>query len=236
MKLYESIIKDAETLTEKYPKSSLGLDSAYQEPEEKTFLFAQDIALTLGSSLLPSPYLMCYLDEDLPGFKDEIQLIGPDIGKAENNMSYAHISFILLKPHEKKEQELYRTLRNIEYTRYKINPEGVMLKFHTGLLKESIRISQEAKKNGISFKDIGKLFLDHYKSQGEVKAVRQVFITDPSFDYRSLESLTRKSEEITLALDHIMKNLKMDCKSCSFREICDTVDGMRELHQKESMK
>ncbi len=236
MKLYESIIKEADLLVGKFNSTRLDINSTYPEGNEKTFLFASDTALTLGSSLVPSPYLMCYEQGIDHSLEDEILLIGNDIKDLKSHLSYAHISFVFLKECEKKEQELYRTIRNVEYTRYKINPDGVMLKFHTGLLKESIRISYDALQRGISFKDIGKLFLDHYKSQNEVKSVKQIFITDPAFDYKTLESLSKKSEGITVALDHIMKNLKMDCSTCSFKEICDTVDGMKELHQKESIK
>ena len=28
----------------------------------------------------------------------------------------------------------------------------------------------------------------------------------------------------------IMKNLIMDCKACNLKEVCDEVEGMKELH------
>ena len=35
---------------------------------------------------------------------------------------------------------------------------------------------------------------------------------------------------LTKAIDHIFKNVIMDCQACSLQEICDEVEGMRELH------
>ena len=39
----------------------------------------------------------------------------------------------------------------------------------------------------------------------------------------------KKSEQITKAIDHIFKNLTKDCKACSLKQICDEVEGMKEL-------
>lgn len=74
-------------------------------------------------------------------------------------------------------------------------------------------------------------FLSQFKKEQHVRYVRQIFITDPSFPYNKLLKLSQESEGITVALDHIMKKLKMDCRTCSFKDICDEIEGMRELHK-----
>jgi hypothetical protein len=40
-------------------------------------------------------------------------------------------------------------------------------------------------------------------------------------------------DKITLTLNHIMDGLATDCSVCSFKQVCDEVEGMKELHFKK---
>ena len=146
---------------------------------------------------------------------------------------FAHLSFFLIDEEREKDQDIYRLFRNLEYSRYKVAPMGYMLRINTNSLKEGGRVSKEAVEKGISIKDIGMSFLEEYKKEKRLRYVKQIFITDPSFDYKKLLAFEKEAEGITVTFDHILKTLKMDCRTCSFKEICDTVEGMREMHQKE---
>lgn len=233
MKLYDEIITDVNSLF-KTSLTQLNIKEDVQDEKEKVFIFSSDSIVNLGSSLLPSSYLMGYTSSSSLVSKDEIFLLGKDIKDLKGDVPFSHISFFLIDETDLKDQEIYRILRNIEYSRYKVNPKGYMLKIHTGFLKEGGKISKDAFDSNLSFSDVGSLFLKHYKKEPRVKAVKQIFITDSNFDYDSIFKFSKLSEGITVTLDHIKKNLKMDCRTCSFKEICDTVEGMRELHQKEN--
>ena len=63
-----------------------------------------------------------------------------------------------------------------------------------------------------------------------VEAVTTLFITDPRFPFGELEALLLHTENITKALDHLLQNVKMDCHSCSLKEVCAEVE---QLHQSE---
>ncbi len=63
-----------------------------------------------------------------------------------------------------------------------------------------------------------------------------VHITGPTFDFKTFEQTAKLNEGITVTLDHILKNLKMDCATCSFKDICDTIEGMRDVHKREEYK
>ena len=69
-----------------------------------------------------------------------------------------------------------------------------------------------------------------------VENVHLYYITQKDFDYKKLKSMTDESEGITRTIDHIFKNLIMDCKTCNLQEICDEVEGLRELHFKQKSK
>ena len=50
---------------------------------------------------------------------------------------------------------------------------------------------------------------------------------------RSLRTRRRSVDKITLTLNHIMDGLATDCSVCSFKQVCDEVEGMKELHFKK---
>ena len=75
---------------------------------------------------------------------------------------------------------------------------------------------------------MGSFFIEEYKKQPQVEAVKLLFVTERDFPYEELESVMKKSESITTALDHIMKDIKMDCQTCSLKAVCDEVEAMCE--------
>lgn len=232
MNLYKKVIDEAEVLLSPYKQKELPLESSWKESEEKVFLFTEDAEVNLGASHLPSAYFYGYFNEE--GFlgKDSISIIGKDLYELSGDVPFSHIFlFEINDENNEKDQEYYRIFRNIEYRRYKVNPEGYMLKVNTNLLREGAYVSKDAIDRKISFKDIGMSFLSQFKKEQHVRYVRQIFITDSSFPYDKLLKLSQESEGITVALDHIMKKLKMDCRTCSFKDICDEIEGMRELHK-----
>ena len=83
---------------------------------------------------------------------------------------------------------------------------------------------------------MGNLMLREFKNNAKVEAVKLVFVTDPDFDFEFLSKELKKCELITRAIDHILNNTNMDCESCSLQEICDEVEGMRQLHQAQSLQ
>ena len=38
------------------------------------------------------------------------------------------------------------------------------------------------------------------------------------------------ADGITEAIDHISKNVVMNCSSCSLQKVCNEVEGLKELH------
>ena len=103
---------------------------------------------------------------------------------------------------------------------------------------ESLRVQKKKKKKaikqGISFEKIGNALIDRYLENKFVRCVRIIFITDKSADYSSLYRIAVKNNEITKTLNHALNHINFDCNSCNLKPICDEVEGMRELHFKNS--
>ncbi len=231
MNLYDKPIQDVLRLTSEFSIRELPLSSSLKESGEKVFLFPEDAGTDLGDASHPSGYFYGYSsDPDFLG-SDSIALIGKDLYELPATSPFAHIYlFEIDEQGEEKDQEFYRIFRNIEYRRYKVNPEGFMLRVNTNQLREGARVAKDLIRRKISFSDIGMSFLAQFHKEKRVKALRQFFITDPTFPYEKLLCYSKESEAITIALDHIMKKLKMDCKTCQFKDICDEIEGMRKLH------
>ena len=102
--------------------------------------------------------------------------------------------------------------------------------------KESVRVAKSELKNGVSFEKVGNLLIKKYKENPQIKGVKVIFITDEKADLKSFEALAQKGFSITETLNHIMNNVKFDCDTCNLKPICDEVEGMKELHFKNSKR
>lgn len=95
---------------------------------------------------------------------------------------------------------------------------------------EPVRVSQKALKKGISFADIGQMYLAQYQKIRQVKNINVIFITHTDYNYRALEEQLCKAEQIIQSLNHIFTNINMDCDTCGLKVVCDEVEQLRELH------
>ncbi len=99
-------------------------------------------------------------------------------------------------------------------------------------MREQIRVSKKAVKKGITFADYGSVLLQEYLKNPIVKSAQIIFITQfEKFD--ELLMLADKIKSTTSALNHILDNV-FDCSTCNLKEICDEVEGMKELHIKKA--
>ena len=95
-------------------------------------------------------------------------------------------------------------------------------------MREQIRVSKKAVKNGVTFSDYGSSLIKAYLEFPMVKSVQIIFITD--FDcFNELGVICDKVRQTTDALNHILDNVLLDCNTCNLKSICDEVEGMKEL-------
>jgi len=174
--------------------------------------------------------LLLTSDESLFADGDSVTIVGPDLMDVSPSTGYARVAVILVDDAGLEGEHLYDRIRAIQYTKYHVHPKGFMPRVSSKNHREPVRISKDAVKKGISFKSVGKSYIDAYQKFPQVKAVKLFFITDADFDYKKLDSLALKSEGITEALDHVLKDLTMNCGSCNLKEICDEVEGLKEMH------
>ena len=99
--------------------------------------------------------------------------------------------------------------------------------------KENIRVSKKAIKKGLNFEILGNIYINHYKKMEGVNNVKMIFITGEFPMIPSLCDLAKKTNEITEAFDHVLKNVILDCEVCPLKTICNDIEALREEHFKK---
>lgn len=237
MKLYDEIIEKLQQLvSDRTSKDFEVRDSAWPVAEREMIL-RSDMAYELGGGSLPAVgATIVTADENLIS-EDGITLVGPDLRDIDEDTPFARIAVVRVDENTIGEgNALYNAIRSLEYTRYHLFPKGFMMRVSSSRNRESVRVSKEAVTEGISFAETGNMMISAFHKNPKVEAVHIYYFTEKDFDYKALKSMAAESEEITKTIDHIFKNLIMDCKACNLQEICDEVEGLRELHFKQQSK
>lgn len=232
MKLFDEMIKDILAQLNQFAAAE---DARLTKPlrtwadsGEHHMILGKETAYELGGgSFLGLSGCLCTTKPLL--FPKGVYLYGRDLTQIKENCSYARIVLTELAE-DADEETLYRKLREIDYVRYHLHPEGYMARISPVSQREPVRIGKKALKNKISFCDIGQMYLERYQKISQVQNVNVIFITETAFDYSALEKQLHKAEQITQSLNHIFTSLNMDCDTCTLKPVCDEVDGLRELH------
>ena len=235
MKLYDKIINETlDSLNEpyagkvkKYPYSG---NTAWKDVGNSEFIMQRDAALEIGGGGLPSVNYTLVTTSGIVT-EDEIVVCGSDINEIKGDCAFARI--VILETgdlgEDSDQEKAFQAIRNLEFVRYHVFPEGYMVRVSAQSNQEQIRLSKDALKKGISFSKVGSLYIKKYKEVPEVKNVKIVFITEKALVEKLLPNAD-KVDAITRTLTHILDGLPTDCGHCSMKPVCDEVDGMRELH------
>jgi len=229
MNLYDECFSGVLELLKDYPAKELDIsaDTELKDVGKNQIILQSDTAYELGGGSLPAVSSIALTDSEEYVENDGIYLIGDDLPDIKNNTPFARVALIRVDGNSLGSgEQLYQSIRKIEFTRYHLNPEGYMMRISAFTHREAVRISKTALKKGLNLSKVGKLFIDEYKKNPHVEAVKLLFVTKSDFPYDKLEAIMQKSEDITKALDHIMKNIKMDCDACSLKAVCDEVEAL----------
>lgn len=233
MKLYDDVIKEILSVLQPYSgkKMEISRKHLWKDVGKEHMILRSDMAYELGGGSLPALGGMMITAEESLVPEDEIVLYGKDLGEIRQDAPYARLALVRVKEDSLGEgNDLYNEIRRLEYVKYHLFPEGYMMRISSAGEREMVRIGRQALKKGLGFAQIGATFLEAYHRNPKTESVKLIFITEPEFPYGELEAQIKKGEQITKAIDHILKDLAMDCNVCSLKQICDEVEGMKELH------
>ena len=233
MRLYDEVIRDWQELFCSCQSLELERRPGWPDGGKANMILRSDAAYELGGSDSRTYAIGSSVmteDESLVD-KDGITVIGPDLYDIAGDCSYARLAIVLVSGDQMGEGDaLYNSIRDISYARYHVEPKGFMMRVSSSNNRECVRVSREAVSGGISFAHVGDMMISAFHERRHVRAVHLYFITDPAFDFKALSDSVEHACDITKTIDHIFKDMKMDCNACNLKQVCDEVEGLRELH------
>ena len=232
MELYNSLIKDTQAQLEELGGKAWGYSPAacWADTGSSELVLQRDAAYELGAQGKGSANYVLFTSSAELVQEDKVILIGPDLGQIKGDCDFARIVLLQVGVLDDDDEAVYRTLKDIEFSKYHVYPEGYMIRMSPESYREQVRVSRQALKKGISFRSVGNRYLAEYKKDANVLKATVIFITDPKADYEALQAMAKKAAAVTGTLTHILEGLPTDCSVCALKDICDEVDGMKELH------
>ena len=232
MDLFNSLIRDTQAMLDK------GLPKVwdYSERDRWTDLgsselvLQKDAAYELGASGRGSANYVLFTSNPELVNKDQVLLYGPDLREIKGDCDFARIVLLRVGVLDDDNEEVYRTLKDIEFAKYHVYPEGYMVRMSPENHREQVRVSKKALKKGISFRSIGASYIKAYKKDLNVLNATVIFLTAPGYDYAAMKDCAKKASDITNTLTTILEGLPTDCSVCALKGICEEVEGMKELH------
>ena len=232
MELYNSLINDTRAQLEglsakvwNYAPADCWADTGASE-----LVLQRDAAYEMGALGKGSANYVLFTSSSELVDKDQVILYGPDMGQIKGDCDFARIVLLRVGVLDDDDEAVYRTLKDIEFAKYHVYPEGYMVRMSPESSREQIRVSKKALAKGISFRSVGASYVAEYKKDANVLNATVIFITDPKADYASLQAAAKKASAVTGTLTHILEGLPTDCSICALKDICDEVEGMKELH------
>ncbi len=232
MELYNSLIRDTGAQLEKLDKKAWDYSPAdcWKDTGSSELVLQRDAAYELGAQGRGSANYVLFTSSAELVSEDKVILMGPDLGQIKGDCDFARIVLLQVGVLDDDDEAVYRTLKDIEFSKYHVYPEGYMIRMSPESYREQVRVSKQALKQGISFKTVGNRYVAEYKKDANVLKATVIFITDPKADYEALQAMAKKAAAVTGTLTHILEGLPTDCSVCALKDICDEVDGMKELH------
>ena len=232
MELYNSLINDTNAQLEGLSAKVWDYSPAdcWTDIGSSELVLQRDAAYEMGALGKGSANYVLFTSSSELVNKDQVILYGPDMGQIRGDCDFARIVLLRVGVLDDDDEAVYRTLKDIEFAKYHVYPEGYMVRMSPESSREQVRVSKKALARGISFRSVGASYVAEYKKDANVLNATVIFITDPKADYASLQAAAKKASAVTGTLTHILEGLPTDCSICALKDICDEVEGMKELH------
>lgn len=232
MELYNSLIKETKALFEDRPAKVWDYSprDCWKDVGSSELVLQKDAAYELGAQGHGSANLVLFTSSSELVSKDQVLLYGPDMNEIRGEVDFARIVLLRVGMLDDDDENVYRTLKDIEFAKYHVYPEGYMVRMSPESYREQVRVSKTAVRKGISFRSVGASYIAEYKKDANVLNATVIFATAPGLDYSAMQKLAKKANDVTGTLTHILEGLPTDCSVCALKDICDEVEGMKELH------
>ena len=221
MELYNSLIQDTKAFLEKgQPKAWVYSErDCWKDIGSSELVMQRDAAFELGASGKGSANYVLFSSDPEFIAQDQVFLYGPDLREIKGDCDFARIVLLRVGVLDDDNEQVYRILKDIEFAKYHVYPEGYMVRISPESYREQVRVSRQAIRNGVSFRNIGASYIKAYKKDVNVLNATVIFVTAPGFDYKAMRDTAKKASDITNTLTTILEGLPTDCSICSLKGI-----------------
>ena len=157
MELYNSLIKDTKAFFDgKNPQRwSYNERDCWTDLGSRELVLQKDAAYELGAMGKGSANYVLFTSNAELVEHDEVELYGPDLKDIKGDCDFARIVLLRVGMLDEDDEIVYRTLKDIEFAKYHVYPEGYMVRMSPESYREQVRVSKTALRKGVSFKRIG---------------------------------------------------------------------------------
>jgi CO dehydrogenase/acetyl-CoA synthase beta subunit len=235
MKIFNPSIDELHVLADQLATQRTSQQTLYK-PEKSwprgssgEIILGSDTALELGHPQTESVVFLLWTD-DLNKIRNQrTTLIGPELNEiVESKAPYCKIIFI--GGHGFSEENAYERWQQLDTLRLSLNLKGQMLRAIPQQNREWSRISKSAMESGLSFSTIGNELIRDYLELDYVDAVELLQITSSVADIEPFKAIGENVQQLTAAMNRIFDNLELDCDACDFSEVCEEIEGLKEMH------
>ena len=232
MELFNGLIRETLGLLEKGSPRTWDYrpGDEWRDLGQSELVLQKDAAFELGASGRGSANYVLFTSNPELVDGDRILLYGQDLKDIRGDVDFARIVLLRVGVLDDDNEQVYRVLKDIEFAKYHIYPEGYMVRMSPETYREQVRVSRQAVRRGVSFRNIGANYIREYKKDPNVLNATVIFLTAPGFDYAAMKDTAKKANDVTNTLTHILEGLSTDCSVCALKDVCDEIEGMKELH------
>jgi len=198
---------------------------------ERQIILNHETAIELGHPSTESLSFLMWTESAGKINDNNITIIGPDLDQINvERIPYGKI--VLVKIHDFDEDNAYQRFEKMDHLKYKSELEGYMLRSVPQDFKEWSRVSKKALKSGFSLKKMGNELIRDLKEIEFVDEVEIIFITSSKEDVRRFKPIAETVGKAIQAMNKMFVDLEYDCEHCGFKDVCNEIEGMKDMHQK----
>ena len=233
MKLFDTYMEGAGKLLAPYLNTTTARTVSTDGPawplaEKNPFIMERDTAVELGGYPKESVNLIVSSSGPLPA--EDLTVI-ESAADGTNHISFGRVVF--LQTEEISDEQVYEFQQAVQLADLRLKLQDAMTRTSSRQYQMNLRIGKKAAENGLDLDAMARSVQQHFLQIPQVKKAAVFLIAGESSLYRELLPVAEKVKDVTVALNTMFDGIDMDCGSCSLNEICDEVEGLRELHRKK---
>lgn len=198
---------------------------------ERQIILNSDTAIELGHPSTESLSFLMWTESAGKINDNHITIIGPDLDQTDaERIPYGKI--VLVKTHDFNEDNAYKRFEKMDHLKFRSELEGYMLRSVPQDFKEWSRVSQKALKSGFSLRILGNELIRDLKQLDFVDEAEIIFITSSKEDVGRFKAIGETVGKAIQAMNKMFVDLEYDCDHCGFKDVCDEIEGMKDMHKK----